>query len=734
MLSSQSNNNNQISQQQQQSNTGTSSTSTSSSYPRSLFLKDSIFSPQEFIDSRLRSNGNSNEQPSLEQIESRLQHTVKLLTDELLGVINRDHQIFLELSGDLIRVDTTVAVLRGPLTNLKERVESVKRVLSAPLEAAKEFDEQIRIIQEEKQRLELEERHTQLKEKITKTLESANAVLGDSTIQQDHTSLLDLERAAQRLAALDYEDHDLKLNLHHSITERIFSPSAHINPNTSTNNNTTTTLDTTSMTLLKRDQLDAALRALATSNTVDAARRAFVHDLPHKMDRRTAIQRVLTSALNKRAILESCIDQGLSTVFEFLSQATWTSARDASGEILTIQDAKEQEALRCIFAAMSVSGAPHTTPRWNPRMHCELVFQEAVGVLGKSHSSRQVLDKSLAILFKDSQDMSDDVILISKLFRMGLRLIFIWLEGQRTLIAQGSSSNTTTNNNTTTSGNNSLSEPELIETVKIVAKLADDVITGQIFPSFVQVTLKSWNGLEKAYQLTNSHAVQVVSLAMNLLFDKVSEATSKEITTHENLVNATYRKTGKPLSMLPSPSLTKVLAPIMNAKSTLEFVPEDEAQNFLARMAVEIVNQFQTVVDKVVKREESLMNLHRKSAAAGNVMTDSEKIVGQLKIDAEEFMQQILQQIIHTSEVERGLNLLVNTLKNFGVSSSRNIVSNNVGLNNSMNNGGGASPPPPPPSTSPQSGLGEQQQQQQQQPIPMTSSFLASAEKSNTTR
>ena len=77
-------------------------TNSPSVYPRASFLSKD-FNAKLFVESRLHETGPGDEDRKLEMIVQELKATVQDLTDQLLAFIDRDHQTFLELSGDLVR-------------------------------------------------------------------------------------------------------------------------------------------------------------------------------------------------------------------------------------------------------------------------------------------------------------------------------------------------------------------------------------------------------------------------------------------------------------------------------------------------------------------------------------------------------------------------------------------------------------------------------------------------------
>jgi hypothetical protein len=131
-------------------------------YPRQLFTQPSTtpFDPQAFL-AALPEDA----QPVQ---AAKLSATVQDLTAELLQLIDRDHQIFLELTGDLsrcvrargacavdaaIRVDATVSALRAPLHHLQEKIVFYKKCAASPLDAVREYDERLQELQSKQRAL-----------------------------------------------------------------------------------------------------------------------------------------------------------------------------------------------------------------------------------------------------------------------------------------------------------------------------------------------------------------------------------------------------------------------------------------------------------------------------------------------------------------------------------------------------------------------------------------------------
>ena len=592
-------------------------------YPREALLTTTAspngFSPREFVESRLGASRSTGGGDALETIASRLDATVRGLTDELLRVIDKDHQVFLELSSDLVRVDATVQVLRGPLTNLRERVEAVRRAAAAPLEVARDFERQIDEVRAKRRQVEDERRARALREAGRRDAELAP------------------ERAAHILAALEAPNATMEADDAGEETEELRR-----------------VVEAKLVAAMLESGSASSQRALAAMSSVAAARRAFAADLKsatHASDSKTnpllikkysLETKVVRHALSKRSLLESSMQAGVSRPLDLLASAAWPASREGT-EIRSVQDAKRAEALRVILAAMSVSGRPHGLPRWNPRMHCELVFQDAVKVLESCRESplpRAKLDEAVGMLFAgvSMPPAASETVLAARLFRMACELVTGFVDHYEKLLAlapaQAGTFATVANGNANNAkDDDATAAPGAADSrtraVGTLRAVAEDLTSARLIPSI------AWGGETQARAALAQYASSVAAAVVHALAVAATEACLRELAALERADTSAFRMTGKPPPTSASPHASRVAQPAIDALAALPDMPE--TKQFRVRVARDVAVQFQTLADQVVKREENVLRLHHRSAKGGASATvsDSEKIMMQLRLDAE---------------------------------------------------------------------------------------------------
>ena len=540
--------------------------------PRGLFLGDS-FDAKAYVESRL---AGASGDASLDAVVEDLKATVQDLTDQLLALIDRDHQTFLELSGDLVRVDATVGTLRAPLSYLKDKVEAVKRATSGPADAIREFDDKLSAIREKKKLIKEKMFARSLRQSIERDM-----------LENRET------HAAQKLALLcrvvpETECVELRRDLEHRLADKLLE--------------------------VPREEAAARLRAFVMMGSVESARRLLSADLSHHVD-----ENVLDCVLTRyKAVLEAAGSQGLGTVFEFPANSIMSAVKVSVGKISSSKEARKAEALRVILSHLSPTGVPHAALRWNPRMHCELRFQDSVQVFGKGNDLSS-LTAALVKLYEEElprEEMEKDVLLAAHLFRMACRLVSGYLNALET---------------------EDFDEITLVTHTKDAFRLKKSIENGTlIFPP------KSWTGGVQALQALATRSQKAGSRLLSKLQKAIVDSCTKEIHALDRVVTTTYRMTRNPLGDSATPTATKIIVPLNDVLDQLLVTDQwpEGIVDWTKKVVDELRAQFLQVADSVIKRETSLLRYHQRTQRTG--MSDSIKITKQLVMDSEKFVTDVV--------------------------------------------------------------------------------------------
>ncbi|KAH9257757.1 hypothetical protein BASA81_004223 [Batrachochytrium salamandrivorans] len=556
-------------------------TTVATGYPRNRFLGEG-FSAREFVNSQLSGMG----EEGLDLIVENLKATVQDLTDQLLALIDRDHQTFLELSGDLVRVDSTVGTLRGPLANLKQKIQLVSKLALAPGEISQKYDLELEDIRKRKQ---------VVKQRIF-SREAKKSVERNLTAGKIH-------RAAQRVALLSRVDDELdstelRRKVELLLLDKLFQ-------------------------LTDEVEIGKRLQSLVMMNGVESTRRTLQLHLQN--------QPVLSETLMLQQftpLLRAVGGHHLGTVFEFPKHLLILGNR--SKPITTSTEYRQAELTRQRFSHLSPTATPHVPVHWNPRAHCELRFQDASEVLGDTLASLRL---ALDVLWK--QDQANDVLLDAHLFRMSVKLVMGYLNQQQQQQAQYES------------GKEQAEDDTLMDRTRDVFELKR-LLDGGEGSKWLMGQSANNNALE--INITSSVTDKLADRANTIGQSFIAqvqytcvESSSRELSAHERSVTSKYRMSGKELDQVESPTAGRILARVFDCLDVLIGVGLDHQIliDFSQAIVHQVAVQYLTMAETVVRRETSLLKLHQSRNANSTVMSDSHKIVKQLAMDANRFVSDV---------------------------------------------------------------------------------------------
>ena len=499
-----------------------------SPYPRASFFA----LPGEFDAGSFIAGLNEPEQV----ITARLSSTVRELTDELLQLIDKDHQVLLELTGDLSRVDATVTALRAPLNHLVEKMQFYKKVAAQPLDVAREHDERLADTRA-RQRMLVDKLHAMaLREGVARDV-AAN----------------DVRSAALRLALLDKvdaqaSDEALRRTVENKLVESMDEPKS--------------------------------LVALAVLASADHARRA--------LSSRAAHQSLAQIVSGHVGVLETAIDEGQAALMDFVEGALWPRACEAAGEVASVKEARALNAARLLLQGMSVSGGPHGPVRWNPRMYCELLFQEASAAL----EARRPLGECVGILYRDAP--LDEAALEARMFRAACKLVAGFAAVETDPVALG--------------------------------MVARQVRAGGLLHS-----VAGWEAEADARRLLAEQLDAATASALAAAGEKILARCVANVKEHERAVTGRFRQTDKAFPTGASEGAELVLQPVREAVAAMGAQQLDLGP-LKAAVFAPLCTAVRETLDTVVKREEGLLRLQRR-AASSNEPSDGEKICAQMRFD-----------------------------------------------------------------------------------------------------
>lgn len=545
-------------------------------YPRNRFLGEG-FSAREFVSSQLSGAG---EDEGLDLVVENLKATVQDLTDQLLALIDRDHQTFLELSGDLVRVDSTVGTLRGPLANLKQKIQHVSKLALAPGEIAQKYDLELEDIRRRKHALKQRIFSREAKKSVERNLAAGK-----------------VHRAAQRVALLSrVDDESDSAELRHKVEllllDKLFQ-------------------------LTDEAEIGRRLQSLVMMNGVESTRRTLQL---HLQNQSAALSE--TAMLRQFApLLRAVGGYNLGTVFEFPKHLLALGNR--SKPITTSAEYRQAELTRQRFSHLSPTATPHVPVHWNPRAHCELRFQDASEVLGDTLASLRL---ALEVLWK--QDQANDVLLNAHLFRMSVKLVTGYLTLQQQHAQQEQVEDDTLMDRTR----------DVFELKRLLGEGGGgEWLLGQSANNLEPTITSSVTG--KLADRANAIGQDLVAQVQRTCV----ESSSRELNAHERSVTSKYRMSGKELDQVESPTAGRILARVFDCLDVLLAVglDHDALVDFGQAIVHQVTAQYLTMAETVVRRETSLLKLHQSRNAHSTVMSDSHKIVKQLAMDANRFVSDV---------------------------------------------------------------------------------------------